>query len=133
MAIIFEMSNVSITVGDLQLFVIDKLQVHQNDCIAIIGKNGTGKTTLMNYIYENINNSNYHRQIGNNNDNHLMPDYKNLSMFRIKENKNEFYSGGEQTKINLAKIITHDVNSILLDEPTTNRDSDGKDTLINMI
>ncbi|CAH0291808.1 putative ABC transporter ATP-binding protein YheS [Peribacillus sp. Bi134] len=45
--ICFELENVEVTYLDKEILKIDRLAVHQFDRIGIVGKNGTGKSTLL--------------------------------------------------------------------------------------
>jgi ATPase subunit of ABC transporter with duplicated ATPase domains len=49
--------EVSITLGNKVLITPSLIQIQENEKYALVGPNGVGKTTLMNYIYEKIKNT----------------------------------------------------------------------------
>ena len=50
--LIFSLREVDVRFGKKEIFNNLNLNIHQGDLIALIGKNGVGKTTLMNIINE---------------------------------------------------------------------------------
>ena len=49
--------EVAITLGNKVLITSSLVQINQNEKYVVLGQNGVGKTTLMNYIYEKVKNS----------------------------------------------------------------------------
>src|SRR5690625_7132243 len=47
---LLEANNLNFSVKDRVLINIEHLQIHEHDRIGLVGKNGTGKTTLLNVL-----------------------------------------------------------------------------------
>lgn len=145
-------SKVPIKIEDLKIYVKDKLLINDVNLkikkgrkIALIGKNGCGKTTLLKYI---TNGNSDKVKISSNvrigyfdQGQSILDDNKSI-LENIKEdssydetfiriNLNEFgfkdksvykkvgdLSGGERVKVGLCKVILSDNNILILDEPT---------------
>ncbi len=140
-----EIKDFTLSIGDKNLIEDINLNIKNGYKIAIIGKNGCGKTTLLNKIIsgevEGINISKsvkigYFDQSQNILDcektilENIKEDSKweesfiriNLSEFGFKNDsvkkKVEELSGGERVKVAICKIILSDNNLLILDEPT---------------
>ncbi|MFI3172467.1 MAG: ABC-F family ATP-binding cassette domain-containing protein [Eubacteriales bacterium] len=149
--------SIAITVDDYTVSFDDLLlenvsfEIGANDKVAIIGPNGTGKTTLLRAIYQNQNPA-----ISLNTGTKLaylsqaqgemltetntifdeffelgfqtydqIRDYVSAYSFEgeILEQRIGSLSGGEKNILQLAKISTTDANALLLDEPTSHLDT----------
>ena len=90
-------------------------ELHGNEKVAIVGANGTGKTTLLRDIYKNN-----HPSIT------IAEDVKVGFLSQVygdgadKESK---LSGGEQNLLQIEKICQSDADLLLLDEPTSHLDT----------
>ena len=142
---LIEIKDFTLSVGDKNLVENISLNTKNGYKIAIIGKNGCGKTTLLNKIIDNeIDEINISKsvKIGYFDQNqNILDDEKtilenikegskwdesfiriNLSEFGFKNDsvnkKVEELSGGERVKVAICKIILSDNNLLILDEPT---------------
>jgi ATP-binding cassette, subfamily F, member 3 len=139
------------------------LAVGKKDRIGIIGKNGKGKTTLLNLLagdlqlregsitlHENLktayfgqtnidrldpNNTVHEEVLSANGD--LSPNVvRNICGAMLFEGgaalkKVSVLSGGEKSRVLLAKLLTTPVNQLMLDEPTNHLDMESVDSLID--
>ncbi|WP_252236344.1 ATP-binding cassette domain-containing protein [Clostridium sp. CH2] len=126
-------------------------EIKSTDKVAIVGSNGTGKTTLLKEIFKNNNDSiviNEHIQIAYlsqiqgktlNDSNTILEEfldagfetYEDIKLHileygfeeEILNQKIESLSGGEKNMLQLAKISASNANLLLLDEPTSHLDT----------
>ncbi|MEG2018562.1 MAG: ABC-F family ATP-binding cassette domain-containing protein, partial [Clostridium sp.] len=149
--------TVALKVTDLTLAFDEVLleninfEINSNEKVAIIGSNGTGKTTLLKEIFKNSNpsievNENiemaYLSQVQGemlNEGNTIMEEFHDtalrnsdeikvhLSRYGFEEDllnqKIGSLSGGEKNILQLAKVATTKANLLLLDEPTSHLDT----------
>lgn len=119
--------------GDRLILDVDHLEIYSEDRIGIVGRNGVGKTTLINILSQRLKPDEgwvklygrvgYISQLE-------PPNRKNIngemaSKFGVEVNWNDHMSGGEKTRFKLAEALDNDSVMIFADEPTSNVDMEG--------
>lgn len=130
--ICFELENIKVTYLDKEILKIERLAVHQFDRIGIVGKNGAGKSTLVKLLAGMIQPSSgivhrhvdfgYFEQMEAPSDREA--DLEWLGKLKVSPYMDQL-SGGEETRLKLARLFTHYTESLLIDEPTTHLDQEG--------
>ena len=142
--VIFRFENVQGTVGKRILWKKASFQIKGGEKVAIVGKNGTGKTTLIKklinedpgvsispsvqigYFSQNLDNLDTNQSILQN---VMMTSIQDETTVRTVLARLHFFrdavykpinvlSGGERVKVALAKLLVSDCNTLVLDEPT---------------
>ncbi|MDQ0418331.1 macrolide transport system ATP-binding/permease protein [Croceifilum oryzae] len=112
---ILEMNHVKKWFGNRLLFSIDKLQVEYGEKIGIVGRNGTGKTTLLRMLSheEDINEG-------------ILRVKGTVAWIKQEEDENgSSLSGGEETKRRITHALSQQPSLLLADEPTSHLDAQG--------
>ncbi|PCF35729.1 hypothetical protein B5C00_01725 [Staphylococcus delphini] len=152
--------DITLTINDKQIFNRLSFQFEKGEKIAIIGDNGTGKTSLLNYIIRNEEGMTIsknakikvYEQMGYilDDDQTLIKyleeksDYENsliksvllnlgFSQLEINTKKMNELSGGEATKLSIAKLLLEPSNVLILDEPTNFMDVYTIEALENLL
>jgi macrolide transport system ATP-binding/permease protein len=119
--------------GDKLILDIDQLKIYSEDRIGIVGRNGVGKTTLMNILAQRVEpdeglvklyaKASYISQLET-------PEHKAISnemasKFGVEAIWDERMSGGEKTRFKLAEALECGSAMVIADEPTSNIDMEG--------
>ncbi len=147
--LLFSLRDVEIKFGKKVIFQDLNLNLHKGDMIALVGKNGVGKTTLMKTIYgdqdldagelwnypglkvgyfnqkfEKLNNKTIEENFAdllNEQNKHFVDIFCNkLNLDKIANV--EDLSGGQKRKVYLIRSLLKDSDVLLLDEPTNHLD-----------
>ncbi len=161
--VFFSLNNASFSIGKLRLLKEISISVHDNDKIALVGKNGVGKSTLLKIINgtKSLDNGDFWLgpsiSIGTLNQKNYQK--SSLSVFeflklqicenneivesRVEQITNEIklsklkivdeLSGGEKRKLALSKLLLLKPDLLLLDEPTNHLDIESIKWLENFL
>lgn len=135
--LIAEMNGVKKYYNDRLILKVDDFKIYRNDRIGIIGLNGCGKTTFLNILTGRIEPDegmsriygtySYIEQLEN--DNIVAVENIASSKFGVSGLNNQGLSGGEVTRLKIAKALGRDNALIIGDEPTSNLDREGIELL----
>src|SRR5690625_2985658 len=134
-----ELEYIELSFLDRMVLSIPRLAIHQFDRIGIVGKNGAGKSSLLKLIAGNLtpDKGNVKRLIDFAYFDQLDSvdatdaDYALMSKLSIPKTAIQNFSGGEQTRLKLASLFSNYHEGLLIDEPTTHLDEEGKQFLLD--
>lgn len=153
---VLTIDNLDLNIGSRSLLEKASMKIYYQDRVCLMGKNGTGKTTLIKNI---MNNTHDNIKLGTNIkigyipqeirfDNEDLTVYEHVRSFfigsesELRSKLHQFYfgeeeiskklktiSGGEKVRIKLLELILSKSNFLILDEPTNHIDIDTKEIL----
>lgn len=153
------MEQVSKTFGEKMLLQDVNLHVYWKERVAIVGRNGTGKSTILKSLLQELPVDSGEVRLGSNvrigflsqHFEIVNPKAKLIDVFRSEVNiiegdarhilaKFMFYgpdvfkrvgdlSGGERMRLRLAQLMYQDINLLMLDEPTNHLDIESREVL----
>lgn len=144
MNLVLELKKIEKSFMDKDVLIIEELKVYENEKIGIVGRNGEGKSTLLNIIAGEVEpdigevnrhiSFDYYKQI----EPALQPDYTKvdaeyLSRLHVPQHEVDHFSGGEQSRIRLAEYFSNYSFGLLMDEPTTHLDHEGVQFLVEQL
>lgn len=158
--LLLEVKNLEKWIGARKLFSEISFSIYSGDRIALIGRNGTGKSTILKIILNQ--DYDYSGEINKKSNIAYLPQYYNyppeqtVEEFMTEETYNygeflklmkkfgfevEFLdrriadcSGGEQTKMQLIRLLSsQEVKLLILDEPTNHLDLETRDWLASFL
>ncbi|MCA0969723.1 ATP-binding cassette domain-containing protein [Halobacillus litoralis] len=104
-------SNIEYSIADRTIFSIPELSIHSGDRIGLIGKNGQGKTLLLRYLLNQLD------------DEPQVQWWTEVSwMEQLSGEGDPKKSGGEKTLADLERLFEASSPLLFLDEPTNNLD-----------
>ena len=135
--IVAEMNGIKKYYNDRLIIKIDDFKIYKNDKIGIIGMNGSGKTTFLNILTGKILPDeglsriyvtySYIEQLES--DKSIDVEGYIASKFRVNSLNSKGLSGGEFTRLKIAKALEKNSEFIIGDEPTSNLDKEGIELL----
>jgi ATP-binding cassette subfamily F protein 3 len=162
---VLELKHVRKAYGDNVVFRSAAVHIERGDRIALVGPNGTGKSTLMRLLAGAEPPDAGHRHEGHQvvmqyfaqdeaarlvpdltvydtlqvgSPNHMVPAIRNILGGFLFSGDDVYkrvavLSGGERTRLAVARMLLRPSNTLLLDEPTNHLDLDSKDVLLDAL
>ncbi|MBN9656090.1 ABC-F family ATP-binding cassette domain-containing protein [Halobacillus sp. GSS1] len=106
-------TNILYQIGSRDLLDIKELKIHEGDRIGLVGRNGEGKSLLLQYLLGKLDVApqvEWHTSYGW------------MKQMNEEEWKSSTMSGGEKTLARLERILSQGHSLLFLDEPTNNLD-----------
>jgi len=131
-ALVLRAQNLCAYAGPRLLFDLDELEIHSQDRIALVGPNGAGKSTLMRLLsgWEKPQEGSvrsyvptaYVPQLDEEDPGSMEVFARQLEFWGVPEDP---HSGGEKTRLKIARAFGRESGLLLLDEPSANLDEEG--------
>ena len=135
---LLQAQNLTKTFGTRTLFRADQLELHDGDRVGLVGENGAGKSTLLDILRGDLpcDEGNIDRRcpiamIRQSGDAEGEPDGRLLRTLSLAGSACK--SGGERTRRAIAAACSQGAPLLFADEPTTNLDLDGIETVERML
>ena len=118
------LKDVSLSFSKKNCFEDFSSQIYPGSRIAIIGRNGSGKSSLLNILRKKLSPSSGEVTIPN-----------DLCLGYVEQTINDFneLSGGQRLNKKLSEALAQSPDLLLLDEPTNHLDQDNRKSLIRML
>jgi len=156
---VMKLENVSKKFGEKFLFKNVNMHIAYQERVAVVGENGTGKSTLIKMMIQQLQPDDGEVRIGSNVNigylsQHIFSEVKDETIIEVFRNevsvtegearhilaKFLFYghtvfrkvsqlSGGERMRLRLAQLMYQDINFLILDEPTNHLDIESLEVL----
>lgn len=138
----FSLKSNSIKLSDEKTLFFPDIFINKGDKIALLGDNGVGKSSFINYLISHLNQEDIFflpQEIDAKNEKELFENISNLSdekkgeiftlVTRLSSNpknllNNQTPSSGELKKLLFAKALLENIDFMILDEPTNHMDID---------
>lgn len=132
--ILLSATHLAKTYGEKTLFELNKLEIYDDERIALVGSNGCGKTTLLRILADEVSPdagevTHYsefafiHQLDIDKQESEMAMDLQLVSEFRVSDTAGE--SGGEKMRLALAEAFSQRTPLLFADEPSSNLDMDG--------
>jgi pleuromutilin/lincosamide/streptogramin A transport system ATP-binding/permease protein len=120
--LLLEAQHILYEVEGRKILNIENLKIQKGDCIGVVGKNGSGKTSLVHILTGKI--DSYSGTIHTEATAKLLPQLKPMDSLQ---------SGGEVTQQYINHALATKADILFADEPTTNLDKEHIETLENQL
>lgn len=135
--LVARMFNVEKYYSDRRILKVDDFKIYKDDRIGIVGVSGSGKTTFLDILTNRVvpdegtaavyGTYAYIAQFGDEERSDI--DHNTAGRFGVNGLQDEGLSGGEITRLKIAKALGKDNALIIGDEPTSNLDREGIELL----
>ena len=135
--LLIKAENIKKSYGEREIISFEELAIYEKDKIGLVGLNGAGKTTLLNILAGEINPDegkiqryceiSYFKQFDSAKVTSSRQLLKELNV--LEESNRDNVSGGENTRLRLASVLSKDKHIHFFDEPTSNLDLRGIELL----
>lgn len=142
MELLIKAEDICVEYNGRNILDIDELELYAYDRVGLVGGNGAGKSTLLKVLYGEVTpfgckvsrmgQLTYIPQL----DEAVLQEVKNRALMgRLGVDRLEVQtmSGGEETRLKIARAFSEQVHGVFADEPTCHLDREGTDILIGQI
>ncbi len=125
------------------ILAIEGVELYSYEKVGLVGANGAGKTTLLRVLageltpvgstIQRLGQFAYIPQLGEVALQRDVIDYSLVGRLGVEALGGEYLSGGEETRLKIARALSEQVHGIFADEPTSHLDREGIDFLIGQL